>query len=49
MDCEYGCIDNWLPVDGELDEADGVLLIYPTEFTRCFCSDTDNLPEGVIV
>ena len=34
--CEYHCEDGWLPIDGERDEANGVPLLIPTEYTACF-------------
>lgn len=56
MTCEWHHEDDgWLPVRGTEDavylEDNGVeyeylLLLIPTEYRRCFCSDTDNLPEG---
>jgi hypothetical protein len=55
--CEqYHCEDGgWLPVDGVTDRIDyhdgaaAMELLWPTEWTRCFCADSDNLPEGVDV
>jgi hypothetical protein len=57
--CEqYHCESGWLPVDGFLDTIlldddeqipDYLPLLIPTEYRCCFCSDSDNLPEGVEV
>lgn len=35
--CEK-CNDGWVVTDGEVDDADGLLLIIPTEYHACSCS-----------
>lgn len=55
---EFHCERGWLPADGaadaEVDVCDSAVvvvtpLLIPTHWRRCFCSESDLLPEGVVV
>lgn len=57
--CENGWLptdgetDMTLDVDTALNTGltinNGMMLLWPTEWRRCFCSESDLLPEGVVV